>query len=75
MLVRQTIKISGINGIALTKLDVLDTLPEIKMCIGYELNGKQLNYLPATSEDQFNIKPIYKTFPGWKTKKLKELEI
>ena len=68
VLVRQTIKISGINGIALTKLDVLDELDEIKMCIGYELNGKKLNYLPAASEDQFNIKPIYKTFPGWKAK-------
>jgi len=68
VLVRQTIKISGINGIALTKLDVLDELEEIKMCIGYELNKKKIDYLPAASEDQFNIKPIYKTFPGWKTK-------
>ena len=38
------------------------------MCIGYDLNGKKIDYLPATSEDQFNIKPIYKSFPGWKTK-------
>ena len=68
VLVRQTIKISGINGIALTKLDVLDDLDEIKMCIGYELNGKKLDYLPAVSEDQFKIKPIYQSFPGWKTK-------
>ena len=68
VLVRQTIKISGINGIALTKLDVLDELDEVKMCIAYELNGKKLDYLPAASEDQFNIKPIYKTFPGWKKK-------
>ena len=67
VLVRQTIKISGITGIALTKLDVLDELKEIKMCIGYELDGKKLDYLPATSEDQFNIKPIYQTFPGWKS--------
>ncbi len=67
VLVKQTIKISGINGIALTKLDVLDELEEIKMCIGYELNGKKIDYLPAASEDQFNIKPIYKTFSGWKT--------
>ena len=68
VLVRQTIKISGINGIALTKLDVLDELDEIKMCVEYELNGKKIDYLPAASEDQFNIKPIYKTFPGWKSK-------
>ena len=67
VLVRQTIKISGIDGIALTKLDVLDELDEIKMCIEYELNGKKIDYLPAASEDQFNIKPIYKTFSGWKT--------
>ena len=67
VLVRQTIKISGINGIALTKLDVLDTFDEIKMCINYELDGKKMDYLPSTSEDQFKVKPIYKTFPGWKT--------
>ena len=67
VLVRQSIKISGINGIALTKLDVLDELEEIKVCIGYDLNGKKIDYLPATSEDQFNIKPIYKTFKGWKS--------
>ena len=68
VLVRQTIKISGINGIALTKLDVLDALDEIKICIEYELNGNRIDYLPAASEDQFNIKPIYKSFPGWKSK-------
>ena len=68
VLVRQTIKISGINAIALTKLDVLDELDEIKMCVEYELNGKKINYLPAATEDQFNLKPIYKSFPGWKTK-------
>tara|TARA_B100000886_G_scaffold272984_1_gene196910 strand:- start:1973 stop:3265 length:1293 start_codon:yes stop_codon:yes gene_type:complete len=66
VLVRQTIKISGINGIALTKLDVLDELEEIKICIGYELNNKKLDYLPTSPEDQFNIKPIYKSLPGWK---------
>ena len=67
VLVRQTIKISGINGIALTKLDVLDELDEIKICIQYELNGKKIDYLPSASEDQFNIKPIYRTYPGWKS--------
>ena len=66
VLVRQTIKISGINGIALTKLDVLDDLDEIKMCVEYELNGKKIDYLPAAVEDQLKIKPIYKTFEGWK---------
>jgi len=67
VLVRQTIKISGIDGIALTKLDVLDGLDEIKMCIEYDLDGKRMSYLPAAVEDQLKIKPIYKTFPGWKT--------
>jgi adenylosuccinate synthase len=67
VLVRQTIKISGIDGIALTKLDVLDELDELKMCIEYELDGKKVDYLPAAVEDQLKIKPVYKTFPGWKT--------
>tara|TARA_A100001011_G_scaffold242734_1_gene250742 strand:- start:4077 stop:5369 length:1293 start_codon:yes stop_codon:yes gene_type:complete len=66
-LVRQTIKISGINGIALTKLDVLDELDEIKMCIGYKLKGKKIDYLPAAVEDQLQVKPFYKSFKGWKT--------
>ena len=67
VLVRQTIKVSGIDGIALTKLDVLDELDEIKMCVLYELNGEKIDYLPAAVEDQLKIKPIYKTFTGWKT--------
>jgi len=66
VLVRQTIKISGIDGIALTKLDVLDELEEIKMCIEYKLDGKKIDYLPVAVEDQLKIEPIYKTFPGWK---------
>ena len=67
VLVRQTIKISGINGIALTKLDVLDDLDEIKMCIAYELKGKKIDYLPAAVDDQIEVKPIYKIFKGWKS--------
>tara|TARA_B100000579_G_scaffold252115_1_gene207408 strand:+ start:2556 stop:3842 length:1287 start_codon:yes stop_codon:yes gene_type:complete len=76
VLVRQTIKISGINGIALTKLDVLDELDEIKICIAYELNGKKIDYLPAAVEDQLKVKPIYKTFTGWKssTKGIKKFD-
>ena len=68
VLVRQTIKISGIDGIALTKLDVLDELDEINLCIAYELNGKEIDYFPASVEDQLNVKPIYKKFKGWKSK-------
>ena len=67
VLVRQTIKISGINGIALTKLDVLDELDEIKMCVGYQLRNKKIDYLPAAFEDQLEVKPIYKIFKGWNT--------
>ena len=76
VLVRQTIKISGINGIALTKLDVLDELEEIKMCIGYEINGKKIDYLPAAVEDQLRVKPVYKKFKGWQstTKGIKSFE-
>ena len=67
VLVRQTIKISGIDGIALTKLDVLDELDEIKICIAYEINGKKIDYLPAAVDDQLKVKPIYKTYDGWKS--------
>ncbi len=78
VLVRQTIKVSGINGIALTKLDVLDELDEIKICTQYELNGKKIDYLPSAVEDQLKVKPIYKVFDGWKSstkgiKSIKEL--
>ena len=67
VLVRQTIKISGIDGIALTKLDVLDELDEIKMCIAYEIDGKKIDYLPGAVDDQLKVKPVYKTFKGWKS--------
>jgi len=67
VLVRQTIKISGIDGIALTKLDVLDDLDEIKMCTAYELDGKKIDYLPVAVDDQLRVKPIYKNFKGWKS--------
>ncbi len=67
VLVRQTIKISGIDGIALTKLDVLDELDEIKICIAYKLDGKKIDYLPAAVDDQLKVIPIYKTFKGWKS--------
>ncbi len=65
VLVRQTIKISGIDGIALTKLDVLDELDEIKICVAYQLDGKKIDYLPAAVDDQLKVTPIYKTFKGW----------
>tara|TARA_Y100000591_G_scaffold316093_1_gene324361 strand:- start:489 stop:1781 length:1293 start_codon:yes stop_codon:yes gene_type:complete len=67
VLVRQTIKISGVDGIALTKLDVLDELDEIKICVAYEINGKEIDYLPAAVEEQLKVKPKYKSFKGWKS--------
>ena len=76
VLVRQTIKISGINGIALTKLDVLDELDEIKIGVAYEIDGKEIDYLPAAVEDQLKVKPIYKSFKGWnsETKGIKNFD-
>ena len=76
VLVRQTIKIAGIDGIALTKLDVLDQLDEIKMCIAYEVDGKKMDYLPAAADDQIKAKPIYKSFKGWNcsTKGIKKFD-
>ena len=64
-LVRQTIKISGINGIALTKLDVLDGFEELKVCVAYDLDGERIDYFPASEGAQARVKPIYETVPGW----------
>jgi adenylosuccinate synthase len=66
-LVRQTCKVGGINGIALTKLDVLDDLPggELKICVGYRLDGVELDYLPAAQGVQARVEPIYETMEGW----------
>jgi adenylosuccinate synthase len=66
VLVRQAIKTSGIHGIALTKLDVLDGLDEIKVGIGYELDGKKIDRLPAAEEAQKRVVPVYERFEGWK---------
>ena len=65
VLVRQVVKISGIDGIALTKLDVLDGFKEIKLCVGYELDGERIDRLPAGQNSQARVKPIYETFEGW----------
>ncbi|KQX40444.1 adenylosuccinate synthetase [Devosia sp. Root436] len=65
VLVRQTVKTSGISGIALTKLDVLDGLKEIKVCVGYELDGSRIDYLPASMGAQARVKPVYETLEGW----------
>jgi adenylosuccinate synthase len=64
-LVRQTCAISGINGISLTKLDVLDGFERLKICIGYMLDGERLDYLPTAADSQARCTPIYEEMPGW----------
>lgn len=64
-LVRQAVKVGGIQGLALTKLDVLDGMAELKIGIGYEIDGKRLGYLPAGQAAQAAAKPIYETIEGW----------
>ena len=68
VLVSQAVQQSGINGIALTKLDVLDTFEVLKVCIGYEIKGKKIDYFPSSEFDQANIKPIYEEIEGWNSK-------
>ncbi|MEJ0023601.1 MAG: adenylosuccinate synthase [Alphaproteobacteria bacterium] len=65
VLVKQNAAISGIDGIALTKMDVFDGFPELKICTGYMLNGRKFDYFPAGAEDQAGVVPVYETFPGW----------
>lgn len=65
VLIRQATRLSGINGIALMKLDVLDGLEEVKVCVGYEIDGEKVDYFPAAPEKQANAVPIYETMSGW----------
>jgi adenylosuccinate synthase len=65
VLVRQTVRTSGINGLALTKLDILDGFEEIKVCTGYRLDGREIDYLPAGERAQAQVEPIYETVEGW----------
>jgi adenylosuccinate synthase len=65
VLVRQTCATSGVSGIALTKLDVLDGFKTLKICVGYELDGKRLDYLPTAADAQARCKPIYEELEGW----------
>jgi adenylosuccinate synthase len=66
VLVRQVCKVAGIDGIALTKLDVLDGFEELQVCVGYRLDGEKISRLPAGHNAQARVEPIYKTFKGWK---------
>jgi len=65
VIVNYTVKLSGINGIALTKLDVLDTFKEIKICVGYKINNKIIKTVPESYTDMEKIKPVYETLKGW----------
>ena len=65
VLVRQTVRTSGINGLALTKLDILDGFDELKVCTSYRLNGRVIDYLPAGERAQAEVEPIYETVEGW----------
>ena len=65
VLVKHAIEVSGIDGMALTKLDVLDGFKKINICIAYELDGKRIDYFPSSAEQQSRIKPIFEEFDGW----------
>jgi adenylosuccinate synthase len=65
VLVKQSVAISGIDGVALTKLDVLDGFPEIRACIGYRIGDRELDHLPAGVRDQAAVTPVYESFEGW----------
>ena len=65
VLVKQSCIISGTKGIALTKIDVLDDFKSLYICVAYKLNGKKIDYLPSSLQDQLRVKPIYKKFNGW----------
>ena len=65
VLVRQTCAISGVNGIALTKLDVLDGFQTLKICVGYEIDGQRLDHLPTAAALQARVRPVYEQMPGW----------
>jgi adenylosuccinate synthase len=65
VLVRQTVRTSGIDGLALTKLDILDGFDEIKVCVGYRLDGREIDYLPAGERAQAQAEPVYETIAGW----------
>jgi adenylosuccinate synthase len=65
VLVRQAVAVGGVTGIALTKLDVLDTLETVKVCTGYTLDGEKIDYLPAHAADQARVEPIYEEIKGW----------
>ena len=65
VMVRQAARVSGIDGIALTKLDVLDGLDEVRICSSYRLDGRQVDHLPASLSAQADVEPVYESLEGW----------
>jgi len=65
VLVRQTVRTCGIDGLALTKLDILDGFDEVKVCVAYKLDGREIDYLPAGEQAQARVEPVYETIGGW----------
>jgi adenylosuccinate synthase len=66
VLVRQTVRTCGIDGLALTKLDILDGFDEVQVCVAYRLDGREIDYLPAGEQAQARVEPVYETISGWK---------
>ena len=75
-MVKQALKISGVTSVALTKLDVLDTFPNLKICTSYKIQNNILNYLPSDNKSQNLVEPIYEEIQGWEvsTKNIDKFE-
>ncbi|HNY32120.1 MAG TPA: adenylosuccinate synthase [Fibrobacteria bacterium] len=65
MVVRKAVRVNGITGLAITKVDVLDKLPEVKICVGYAIDGRAIDDLPVQVKDFAKVEPVYETLPGW----------
>ena len=65
MLVRQSVAVSGVTGIALTKIDVLDGFETVRICTGYRIDGRTFDYLPPHAADQARVEPVYEEMDGW----------
>ena len=64
-LLKRSAQVNGLSGLCITKLDVLDGLPELKLCVGYELDGEQIDILPMGADEIARCQPVYETLPGW----------
>jgi adenylosuccinate synthase len=66
VMVRQALKVGGVDGIVLTKLDVLDDMDELKVCVGYDLDGRRIDHFPSGMAAQARVRPVYETLDGWR---------